>query len=91
MAKYIDADKFHGRLLYMRYVDKIEELGVFEALDNEPAADVEPVKHGKWALINDFTDILLRCSCCRMDFVDSEGAAESSNYCPNCGAKMDIE
>ena len=45
-----------------------------------PAADVEPVRHGRWV---DFTNAACRCSVC--------GAilAAHSYYCPNCGAKMD--
>ena len=57
---------------------------------NAPTADVEPVRHGEWipnwggpfilgnycSLCNHYEDITIKHS-------------EGSNYCPNCGAKMD--
>ena len=55
-----------------------------DILENIPAADVAPVKHGKWINHND--DILgltSECSVCHI-----EGML-NGNYCPNCGAKMD--
>lgn len=55
-----------------------------------PAADVQPVRHGRWTekQVPDEEffcgyHIELRCSCC-----DEEGLYMSP-YCPNCGAKMD--
>lgn len=56
-----------------------------------PAADVVEVKRGKWTFEHDlFTDpkryfIRIVCSCCGLK------TGQVSNYCPNCGAKMDGE
>ena len=45
-----------------------------------PAADVAPVRHGRRV---DYSGFYCRCSQC-------EGTLPvCSNYCPNCGAKMD--
>lgn len=45
-----------------------------------PAADVAPVRHGRRV---DYGGFYCRCSQC-------EGTLPiCSNYCPNCGAKMD--
>lgn len=60
-----------------------------------PAADVAPVVHGRWIKNNDSfqTDDYY---CCYFDYNCSEcgGIAndryELPNYCPNCGAKMDL-
>ena len=49
--------------------------------DEIPAADVEPVRHGHW-IDNKHTDTAI-CSECKRVFTDE------TNYCPNCGAKMD--
>lgn len=83
MSRYIDADLAK---------DKIEERLLFRAkdverlLDDTPTADVEPVRHASWHFIDanengDFYSVCSYCQDTRLDFV--------SNYCPNCGAKMD--
>lgn len=51
-----------------------------------PAADVEPVRHGRWITVgvNYYTRISQCTNCCaKYDF--------RSKYCPNCGARMDEE
>lgn len=50
-----------------------------------PAVDAEPVRHGKWEFREDDVTWWWMCSEC--------GSAEilPTNYCPNCGAKMDLE
>lgn len=59
------------------------------ALDFIPAADVAPVVHGRWIADGDF----VICSQCEaeMNQKNSLGMENSKNYCPNCGAKMDLE
>lgn len=72
-----------------------------EILDELPAADVAPVRHGRWdgegdgyaetedgemALVYD----VWNCSECGYTIdegIDAPGLLP--NYCPNCGAKMD--
>ena len=55
------------------------------AIGKTQAADVAPVRHGKW-LYGDYYDIGDVCSECDWD---SEMTHPSYRYCPNCGAKMD--
>ena len=70
-----------------------------EEIKKIPAADVQPVRHGRWAPDYDYTEYdrdgstLLpeplkfqdgwQCSLC------GQYAPSKTNYCPNCGAKMD--
>lgn len=71
--------------------------------DEPPAADVAPVRHGRWdgegdgyaetedgemALVYD----VWNCSECGYTIDDGiDDPALLPNYCPNCGAKMDGE
>ena len=58
--------------------------GKFEAaILKIPVADVAPVRHGKWLHRKNG---VAYCSECEVDTVEDE-----TNYCPNCGAKMDLE
>ena len=52
-----------------------------------PAADVAPVRHGRWEM-GDYYDIGDVCSECLWD---SQMVQPSYRYCPRCGAKMDEE
>jgi len=62
----------------------------FSYLQNIPAADVEPVRHGynvKW----DYPT-LFECSLCGWECFDTvPGDTDTYQYCPHCGAKMDAE
>ena len=49
----------------------------------EPEVEAEPVRYGKWVK-NDPDDTVVYCAQCLMP-QDSV-----CNYCPNCGAKMDL-
>ena len=59
---------------------------IFSAIDNAPAADVVPVLHGRWVDNGIPDSILSGCSVCGFTCGSS-----SFFYCPNCGAKMDLE
>ena len=53
-------------------------------------ADVIPVVHGKWIDVREkrlFGDHFFLCSNCK----SRNGLMIPFNYCPNCGAKMDLE
>ena len=61
-----------------------------------PAADVAPVVHGRWEikLLNDYQKYSVTCSICGWvgtENYDSYDVPSDFNYCPNCGAKMDLE
>lgn len=53
-------------------------------VESQPTIDAEPVRHGKW-IEYPTADGMNQCSECGiLRFGDS-------NYCPNCGAKMDAK
>ena len=59
-------------------------------IDSFPAADVAPVRHGRW--ITEFDDLgWLKHTCTVCGYVKRTDVHVSLgwNYCPNCGAKMD--
>ena len=61
---------------------------VLEYAKNIPAADVAPVRHGQWKCNKP-------CPVCggdRFEGLDADIWADwEPPYCPNCGAKMDLE
>ena len=60
--------------------DMLDEVDCFR-----PAADVAPVRHGRW--IYDKKAQRPYCSVCKGYFYGATNSPMS--YCPNCGAKMD--
>lgn len=80
-----------------RYMAQLDERTRFKhMIYDSPAADVAEVKHGKWVEVyreNIWGDSVhvLECSACGKYTVGTRGIMTKSNYCPNCGAKMDLE
>lgn len=90
MAEYIDKNATVGILEAMsRNADcecikkRLEKAA--KRVNIIPSADVAPVVHGRWDIM-DGTKTRRICSKCRWD-VPEYGKFYS--YCPNCGAKMD--
>ena len=50
-----------------------------------PAADVAEVRHGRWLCVDTDTEQFFLCNRCK------KKEYWESNYCPNCGAIMDVE
>lgn len=67
---------------------------VCEEVDDTPAADVQEVRHGRW-LMTDAYPHRVYCSECYATLIPNVEWFKTyniaSNYCPNCGAKMDGE
>ena len=70
--------------------------GARKLMEEAPAVDVEPVKHGRWIPLeyDGFADgnpvwDLWECSECQEEHSGDEDTL--TPYCPNCGAKMDLE
>ena len=73
-----------------RYMAELVERTYFKhIIEDFPAADVEPVRHGRWISVPH--KLARVCSVCNRDeppkFADID--AEVYDYCPNCGARMD--
>lgn len=66
---------------------KIDE--ALEEICRAPAADVEPAVRGEWIDSPDGTTTI--CSYCKADWNAFDNDTYRFNYCPNCGAKMDLE
>lgn len=60
---------------------------VLKIICDMAAADVQPVKHGRWENTN--TPNQLRCSNCEIIHVIAQYPCGDIKYCPNCGARMD--
>ena len=76
--RLIDADEIR---LPKGFFEKINNVPKFyEWLCNSPTVDAEPVKHGHWLQMMGHA----YCSMCGY-----KGSPIITNYCPNCGAKMD--
>ena len=78
-----DENKYKSALVML--LEKIEKL---------PAADVRPVVRGKWNRTDAYPHRLY-CSVCYKTYLKNDELLERwefpLNYCPNCGAKMEVE
>ena len=55
------------------------------AIRKIPPAGVVPVRHGRWLCVDTDTEQFFLCNRCK------KKEYWESNYCPNCGCKMDLE
>ena len=79
--RLIDADA----LIFTRPKDRIPTEGYIEVSDIDRAKTIDPVKHGKWEVVDEAEPRRYGCSeCKRLSYTQY-------NYCPNCGASMDME
>lgn len=88
MAEYIEREAAKDELLSwavcINHPEHLMREDAIYVLDDIPAADVAPVRHGRW-VDNGIPDSMLSgCSVCGFTCGSS-----SFFYCPNCGAKMD--
>lgn len=68
-------------------VERIFADGVYTVIEAMPAADVVPVRHGRWkAIIWNYTPYM-ECSVCHA--VTRSKFVKRWKFCPNCGAKME--
>ena len=90
MAEYIEREAAIDAVTEVYYNTPDVNLSgeKFEAAINGIlAADVAPVRHGRWVEKEKYTfGIMYDCSLCEDRILDN---GHPWNYCPNCGAKMD--
>ena len=91
--RLIDADDLIARIdkaVQIMDIDSIPVPYIRQCVIEMPAISPETiVKHGRW----EYDHGAWQCSQCAEDNpygIDFE-ARKFSNYCPNCGAKMDLE
>lgn len=83
--RIIDADELKAlRELYIQGKLQFVE-NEYDLIDKCPTIDAEPVRHGRWEEYE--IPHIICCSECDW----GTGVDERSNYCPNCGAKMDLK
>ena len=92
MAEYIDKWQAVSNLIFAGLKDDQKAV---DAIQYMPAADVQPVRRGKWIIVDQGdTACLVECDQCGMHYIvgndvfDEWLAAENRNYCPKCGAYM---
>ena len=93
MAEYIEREailrEIERRELLM-VGDKLVSVDAMKSfIKNRPAADVAPVRHGKWVhehMSEGYAWVI--CSECEA-VIHKILINKRLNYCPNCGAKMD--
>lgn len=64
----------------------IQNSKIWQQVKDLPTVDAEPVRHGKWidrngAIVAPFWE--------RYECSECGARSDNSNYCPNCGARMD--
>ena len=81
--EYIEREKLNDML-----EDFCVNESFYDALQTIPTADVAPVRHGYW--VKEKRDVLIHwhCSACKECYYLDMPNAE---YCPHCGAKMDLK
>ena len=87
MTEYIEREAAIAWFMpYAHAGESIEADVVISDLKGMKAADVEPVKRGRWIPAVHVGDCCYRCSECQ--FLRDAYLIDIGNYCPNCGAKM---
>lgn len=90
--RLIDADRADVEKIPSYYGDSCRSEDIQEWLDEQPTVDAELVRHAAWEdgsgrSVEICGDWYLRntyiCSACKRERNDM------TNYCPNCGAKME--
>ena len=90
MDEYIKREAAQASCRKYSFAESYDAFAVDCILKSIHAADVAPVRHGRW--IDAYQDIEPNpmfmygiCSECGFE----QGISKYLNYCPNCGAKMD--
>ena len=102
MAEYIERDQILGYMdlvvihargvagndsILKKVTDIVENMR--DLVAEAPAADVATVVHGRW--VYDEHEMEYSCSVCLHNAPVGMTTYYTTNYCPNCGARMDGE
>lgn len=98
MAEYIEREAAYEKC---GWYNTVNGKSVYAVRKDElvaiPAADVEPVRHGRWRALTECANEGVYCSVCHKKVYRADYAwcnkknKVRSPYCPNCGARMDLE
>ena len=91
MPRYIDADALRNEFSE-RPPDYYTTGYILDTIDDQPTVTLDEVRGvGKWIMSEIFKGYAM-CSCCEDVYVDPEWIYKDGkwNYCPNCGAKMEV-
>ena len=85
MAEYIEREALLNKMKNWH-----EKISLIACVNSMPAADVAPVRHGRWDRVIPSKSAAkwsskVSCSVCHNVGYDH------FKYCPNCGAKMELE
>ena len=90
MAEYIDREAAIRALT----LHDCDSAGAKTAICDLPAADVAPVRHGRWDSSGKYrfkkdNSVAVRCTECGCCLTEQEYREYTWNYCPVCGAMME--
>ena len=96
MDEYISREAFKARIReHQKKCASPDEIAAFtvfsfllQAVDEEPAADVQPIRHGRWIIADDVEHFIAVCSECGR--TEDSRDIKDMQYC-HCGARMDGE
>lgn len=99
MAECEKMEATFGECLHAELCEKIQSLKGFDRKNLayckgfKRAADVAPVVHGDWVLLDECSNEGVYCSVCHKKVYKACYANQKikSKFCPNCGARMDKE
>ena len=99
MAEYIERETAVAWFMpYAHAEESIDADVVISDIKGMKAADVAPVRHGRWVKEPLYISVggeykkALICSQCHSFFVsDGNTPWQMHNYCPSCGCRMDLE
>ena len=96
MAEYIERKMLKSEMTEAMCGTGYQQWAI-DVIDRLPTADVVEVIHGKWEAghyeggIFDGTNFE-KCSVCQFERIFEDIRFKTTfNYCPNCGAKMDLK
>ena len=90
MSRYIDAEDLKAVIRANDWSNPVVPDVVGIIIDRTPTADVVEVRHGKWVKTNSRL-AEMTCSLCGFTYYGEHDEECMSNFCPECGAKMDGE
>lgn len=99
--RLIDADALKALIIRRRKEAKtLTGIDMVMVIDDAPTVDAVPVVHGRWIsdeayghikVIDGIPNGSCICSVCGKWLTGSDEYDVYGNYCPACGAKMDLE